>query len=244
MFHKSFQEIGNKILNIFLPPLCYGCQKPLFEAQKLCGECWVKLQFIRSPSCVTCGLAFDVDMGEFAECLSCLEGKHSFDLMRSVLKYDEFSKKLIMRFKHNDRTELLPLFMDWFAFYVKDFQSIDIVIPVPLHWKRLFKRKYNQSALLAQKLAKNMNVFFDPFSLKRIHATQPQHGNKQERALNMKDVFAVSDQAIPKLKGKTILLIDDVVTTGATIKGCAEILKEKGAQKVFVLSLARVNLPL
>lgn len=239
-----FQDIGKKILNIFLPPLCYGCQKPLLEAQKLCGECWGKLHFIRSPSCVTCGLAFDVDMGENAECLSCLNEDFPFDLMRSVLKYDEFSKKLIMRFKHNDRTELLPLFMDWFAFYVKDFKNIDVVIPVPLHWKRLFKRKYNQSALLAQKLAKNINCSFDPFSLKRIYATQPQRGNKQERALNMKDVFAIAKETSKKLKGKNILLIDDVVTTGATIKACAEILKENAVQKVFVLSLARVNLPL
>lgn len=233
-----------KSVNLLLPPLCSLCKAPVNDPQKLCTSCWSELSFIQKPFCVLCGYPFEYDMGEGAQCNFCMDSPPSYDHMRSAFQYEGVVKKLLLGFKHGDRTDFLPLLVGWLStLYHEDPElSADLILPVPIHKGRLFKRRYNQAALLADGLAKKVNLPSDSFLLKRIKKTPPQTGTRQERLQNVKKAFLISERDLVILKEKTILLIDDVVTTGATIEACASTLKKAGANQVKVLSLARVVL--
>lgn len=234
----------DKSLNLFLPPLCSVCRKPVAETHKLCTDCWGKLNFISEPFCLRCGYPFEYEMGEESLCGLCLDHPPAYDHMRSVFVYEGVTKKLLMGFKHGDRTDFLPLLSHWLSKLYRDNRELhaDILVPVPIHTTRLIKRRYNQAALLADALGNRLNVQTEMALLKRHRRTPPQKGNRVERSENVKKAFTVAERDLAILKGKTILIIDDVVTTGATIESCALVLKKAGAKKVKVLSLARVVL--
>ena len=237
MFFKRF---GIFILNLLCPPTCPICQKTVEEAHCLCPECYQKLNFITEPCCQICGRPFEYKGLNDLICGSCLKEKPPFEMARSVLDYDDFSKQLILAYKHGDRTELTPLLVKFLLQADKDiFQDVDAIMPVPLHWTRFLKRRYNQAGLLGNALGKKKNIPFLANGLKRIHPTKSQgkKGRKQ-RAENIKNAFIVPTP--DKIKGKNILLIDDVLTTGATVQECCKILKKAGANKVKVLTLYRV----
>jgi len=164
----------------------------------------------------------------------------AFSMARSVLEYDDFSKQLILAYKHGDRTNLTPLLVK-FLLQAENviFQNVDMIIPVPLHWTRFWKRRYNQSSLLGKALGKKLGIPCYSNILKRVRMTESQgKKTRQAREKNIKNAFRVARP--DAIKGKKILLIDDVMTTGATITECTKILRKAGAKEVKVITLYRV----
>ena len=222
------------------PPLCIGCRQPVADSG-FCADCWSGLTFLDGPACACCGLPFPVALEGENLCAACLARPPAFDRARAILAYDDNSKGAILALKHADRLELVPGFARWLA---RSGQSLiadsDLIVPVPLHPSRLWRRRYNQSAELGRRLARDWRRDFDPLALIRSRATQSQGAmaSAKARRRNVLSAFKVPDPA--RVKGKRVLLLDDVLTTGATAEACARALKRAGAARVHVLALARV----
>lgn len=226
-----------------LPPLCLSCQDAVEEAHGFCGRCWRDFHFITPPLCACCGLPFEfaLDSDGAVLCGACLESRPHFEQARAVFSYNEAARHIILPFKHNDRTDYAPALARLMLQAGREFlNTCDIIVPVPLHRFRLFTRRYNQAALLAQALAKlaGRPVLLDAL-VRPKHTPSQGHLSRDQRKANVKGVFAVRDGAA--LKDKKILLIDDVVTTGATADEAAKTLLKGGARQVNVLALARVT---
>jgi ComF family protein len=232
-------------LGAVLPARCLGCGKVVESAGALCGTCWGGIDFLAPPHCACCGLPFEVDPGEELLCGVCLKRRPAFAHARAVFRYDERSRHLILGFKHGDRLHGAPAFGQWMARAGAPLLSAaDIVAPVPLHWTRLFRRRYNQAALLAHAVGRASGVEVIPDLLLRRRRT-PSQGqlNATERHRNMRGAFALKPAYAGSIEGRRVVLIDDVLTTGATAGACAEALVEAGAAAVDVLTLARVARP-
>ena len=238
MFYFHF--ILTRMLNFVCPPVCPICRSPTPEAHHICPECFKELDFITPPQCAACGMPFEFDMWAGSLCGACLRKLPRYDMARACFVYNEASKKLILPFKHGDRMELTPLLVKLLEQTGRDvIQESDVVIPVPLHRLRLMKRKYNQAALLAQKIARKHRKTYLPDTLIRTKHTASQgHLHAHQRRRNVAGAFALKDAR--KVRGKNVLLIDDVMTSGATADECAKVLKKTGARKVMVLTVARV----
>jgi ComF family protein len=228
------------VLDLLFPPLCIGCRAAVADAG-FCATCWSKLSFLDGPACACCGLPFPVALEGENLCAVCLARPPAFDQARAILAYDEHSRGAILALKHADRLELVPGFARWLARTGETLiAQSDVIVPVPLHRARLWQRRYNQSAELARKLARGWEREFDPFALVRSRATPSQGAmtSAKARRRNVLSAFKVPDPG--RVKGKTVLLLDDVLTTGATAEACARALKRAGAARVHVLALARV----
>ncbi len=229
------------LVDAILPPRCLMCGKVIHADNTLCSDCFAKINFISKPYCEHCGRPLPNGTDNSLLCSTCLKAKDVFRTCRSAIRYDEFSKKLILDFKFSNRLENKILLSRWLFLAGEDIfkQGIDIIIPIPLHYMRLFKRKYNQSAILAVSLSKLCNISVDLQSLKKIKHTTPQiQCSGKQRTTNVKNAFQVVSPE--KIKGKRILLIDDVYTTGSTLTECAKALKSAGALSVDALTVARV----
>lgn len=237
--------LKSKLIDLLMPPRCLSCGVHVDEPHNVCGGCWSKLTFIAQPYCVTCGVTMPESASPEAECLECIEHPPPYAKARAALEYNEHSTSLITRFKYSDQLQLAPLLTRWMEAVGKTLlMQADMIVPVPLHWTRLFTRKYNQAAILAQMLSKHSGKIYAPELLKRTRRTPPQARlTKSQRLKNVQGAFQLHKQAKKEdVKDKTILLVDDVMTTGATIRACSKILKKSGAKKVFVLTAARTVL--
>lgn len=188
-------------------------------------------------------MPFDVDPQGEIECAACLANPPAFDKVRAVMRYDEHSKPPILALKHADRLDLAPYLADWMIRTGREILTdADAIAPVPLHWRRLWHRRYNQAAELGRHLSWKTGIAFAPTLLERRKQTKSQGEmpSAKARRRNVRGAFVVPKEFRGTINGKTIVLIDDVVTTGATVDACARTLKRAGAQKVFVLCLARV----
>lgn len=228
-------------LNLLFPPRCLTCEEAVSAHGTLCAQCWSGITFLSGPCCGACGLPFDFDMGEGALCAECLHRRPVFSRARAALRYDDASRRLIMELKYQDETQLARIFGPWMASAGRDMAAAcDIIVPVPLHYWRFVKRRYNQAALLAQALAKPAGLPVLPDALLRTRATPQQAGlSKRERERNMRGAFRVNPRYAERLRGKSVLLIDDVFTTGATLSACTRSLLAAQAASVSVLTLAR-----
>jgi len=175
-------------------------------------------------------------------CGSCIAKAPAFDAARAALVFNDEARRMVHAYKYYDKLHYLPVFSRWMQHAgAALIENADLIIPVPLSRRRLLWRKYNQAALLAQKIAKATDKTYAPLLLKRIRHTQPQVGLTQKaRRKNIKGAFQVPEKYKTQIAGKNIVLIDDVVTTAETVNECARILKAAGAERVNVLSLARV----
>jgi ComF family protein len=230
-----------KIADLLFPPLCIACREPLGEGQGFCAACWSRIAFLDGPVCDCCGLPFGVDPGPGVRCAACLAKPPAFDRARAIIAYDEASRGPILALKHADRLELVPGFAQWLARTGKGLiEESEIIVPVPLHRARLWRRRYNQAAELARALARRTGKKLAVQALVRSRATQSQGEMVSARARrrNVLGAFEVPDPAL--IRGRNILLVDDVLTTGATADGCARALKRAGAAKVQIVALARV----
>lgn len=242
-----WRRIGRSALDLLYPPLCIACRARVAEPGSLCAACWQSINFIEGPACHCCGLPFDLDPGEETLCGACIADPPSFDRARAVMRYDERSRGPILAFKHGDRLDLVPGFARWLYRVGQPLlDDADLIVPVPLHSGRLWTRRYNQAAELSRAIGKRTDKPVHPLALQRIRATPSQGAmpSAKARRRNMHGAFQIPDSYQDAIHGRRVLLIDDVLTTGATADACARVLKRAGARKVHVLALARVVRPL
>ncbi|MEZ5892864.1 MAG: ComF family protein [Parvularculaceae bacterium] len=240
---NAVADILTRALDLVLPPRCPLTQEELVSHGALGAAAWGAAHFIEAPFCARCGVPFAADYGAEVECPSCIAAPPDFDRARAALVYNDASYKLIVGFKHSDRTELARMFGEWMARAGKGLlSSASVLTPVPLHAQRLRSRRYNQSALLAQAVAKQSGAALSLDDLVRRRATPPQKDlSADARRRNVAGAFGFrSDHAKARFKGAHVVLIDDVLTTGATLSAAARTLKRAGAAKVDALVLARV----
>jgi len=234
---------GRLVLDALLPPRCLACGGAVDSHGALCAECWQEIHFLGPPCCARCGLPFAFDAGSGVECAQCLAYPPPFGRARAVFAYDDHSRRLILAFKHADQLHGFPSFGQWLARSGAELLAeADLIAPVPLHWTRLFRRRFNQSAALAQATVAAWRgpggPAFAPDLLVRRRRTRSQgHLSRLQRAENVRGAFQVKPGQ--DLAGKRVILVDDVLTTGATVEACARVLKRAGAAQVDVLTLAR-----
>ncbi len=239
---SSRLNFAHTLLDLIIPLRCIKCGDLLDGQSGLCPPCWATVPFISKPFCACCGFPFEFEIDEGALCAPCSHTLPSYTTARSVFSYTPDSRDLILKFKHLDGISAAPLFAHWMS-RIRD-ETEALCIPVPLHWTRLFMRMYNQAALLAQELAKIKKWTYAPTLLVRKKRTPSQgYLSKKERIKNVERAFAVRRDAKEMLTGKVIILVDDVMTSGATLNACAKTLLKAGAQEVHALTLGRVVLP-
>ena len=231
------------------PPRCRGCAQRITgrDAEFFCVNCWQQIQLVCSPLCTTCGTPFPDGSGDDHLCGACLAHPPYFDRARAWVCYPREEagehplRHVVPRFKYGRKISYgkgLGRFLAHHAAAVFADCSVDLIVPVPLHAKRLRWRGFNQSVLLARQVSRVLNVPLDPWIFYRQHETPPQTQlSEEERQRNVRGVFALRDQNA--VRGQRILLIDDVFTSGATVNECARTLKRAKAEAVYVLTLAR-----
>jgi ComF family protein len=232
-------RIGRAVVDGVLPPRCLSCGELVDEPEALCGRCWNGISFFAPPWCVLCGMPFPHPMGEDALCGACARERPSWDQARSVLRYDKNSRRLVLGLKHGDHTHMAAAFGRWMHRAGSEvLAGADLLVPVPLHWTRLFLRRYNQAALLAQavRAAGGPEVAAD-WLVRRRRTPSQGHLGPVARERNVRAAFMMN--ARRSVAGKRVVIVDDVMTTGATVEECARVLKRAGAVSVGVLTLAR-----
>lgn len=244
---SAVRAISRTALDTVLPPQCLACDALVSEPGALCGTCWDGAAFVSAPFCHACGVPFEFEHGPAALCGACVHARPVFERARAVFLYNDISRDLVTGLKHRDRTHGVPAFGRWLARAGRELVAdADLIVPVPLHRLRLWRRRFNQSALLAQALAREAGCMekFRSGLLQRRRATPTQGGlNATERRRNVRGAFTVPERHAPMLEGCRILLIDDVYTTGATLEACTRALRKAGAESVDALVLARVDRP-
>jgi ComF family protein len=233
---------ARRTIDVLLPARCLICGSIVAADGALCSGCWDKIDFLGSPCCACCGLPFELDEGCDALCGMCVARRPDFGRARAVFRYDDVSKSLILRFKHSDRIGAAPQFARWMARAGADLlRDADLIVPVPLNRWRLLARRYNQAALLGNAISNLSGVPTCPDALVR-HRRTPSQGTmgRLYRYRNVRGAFRVARPE--RIAGKRVLLIDDVLTSGATTGECAKTLMRAGAIAVDVLTLARVVL--
>lgn len=240
-------RIAAAALDLLLPPTCVTCDTATDEAGLLCAACHGALTIIGDPCCACCGAPFELDWhaAEGNLCQQCLDTPPPFQRARAALVYDRASRRLILPFKHADRIEFAPILARLMALVGRPLLAeADILVPVPLHRRRLFFRRYNQSALLARCLGRLAGRAILLDALRRTSATASLGGKSAaERRDEVADAFVVRARRSAALTGRRVLLIDDVMTSGATASACAETLLRAGAAAVDVLVAVRVPDP-
>ncbi len=233
-------------LDAALPPLCPACRAPLGLGAGLCADCWSKLSFIAPPYCARLGIPFTYDPGPGLLSMEAIANPPAYDRARAAVRYDDIARAMVLSFKYGDRLDLAPLLGRWMARAGHELTpDADALVPVPLHWRRLWSRRFNQSAALAGAISAACGVPVLYEALKRVRATPQQVGlSKTQRADNVQGAFRVPAERKAEIAGRRLLLVDDVLTSGATADTCARALLRAGAAHVDVLVLARVVAPL
>ncbi len=227
---------------VLFPPVCAGCRRQVLEPGVLCGACWSRLGFLERPWCPVMGTPFSHEMGEGFLSAEAIADPPPFERARAAVSYGGVARDMVQALKYRDRTDLAPWLAKWMARVGAELVAeADLVVPVPLHRRRFFSRGFNQSAELGRALAKQGGVPFSPSALRRVKPTRRQVGlERGEREANVRGAFRVPPEAGPAVAGRRILLVDDVYTTGATVRAAARALKRGGAGAVDVLTFARV----
>lgn len=229
------------ILDFFFPATCSVCHKFTDKHGRLCSECWNKINWITNPKCYKCGYPFpaDLDLNKNSMCPICYAKKTKIDWIRSACVYDDESKNIILPFKHCGQISYATFMSNSMISLLPELPTtIDIVLPVPLAYRRLVKRGYNQAVLLARPIAKQLNVHLDLNSINRKYKSDMGHKNFAQRKDNIKNVFNVKNKNV--FKDKRILLVDDVMTSGATLEELSRVLKMNGAAFVGAITFCRV----
>jgi ComF family protein len=236
--------LGRGVADLLLPSLAHDSPEATASPGLTAGA-WSRVTFLEDPVCDGCGAGFGMDGGAFAaaRCAACLAQPYAFARARAACVYDEASRGLILKFKHGDHQPFAPLFARWIARSAAPLlDEADAVAPVPLHRLRLLSRRFNQAAEIARPLARDAGLDYLPDALVRTTRTTSQGGKSARgRRLNVKKAFAVGETGRRRIRGRRILLVDDVLTTGATAEACARALIEAGARAVDLAVVARVR---
>lgn len=248
MIVRTRYVLGNAVsraLDLVLPPRCLACGGSVGEHGQLCAACWADVSFITPPVCEACGAPFAFDGGPGALCGACIAARPVYRRARAVMRYDDGARGLILGLKHADRTDRAPALARWMARAgAVLLADATLIVPVPLHRWRLLHRRFNQSALLARELGRLSGKPVAPGLLRRRRNT-PSQGSltRAQRADNVAGAFALRPGGATGLVGARVLLVDDVLTTGATVEACARVLLRAGAAAVDVLTIAHVVRP-
>ena len=230
-----------RMVDFALPPRCPGCGAIAGEPHRFCLDCWRSMAFLGEPCCARCGLPFAFASGAGAECGSCLADPPPFDRLRAAVAYGDISSQVALKLKYSGRPGVAETLASFMLRHVDSGDGQALLVPVPLHRWRIWKRGYNQAALIASALSRRSGLPVGLDLLRRTRATPPLKGlGRRERALAVRGAFAVPPQAKARLAGRHVLLVDDVYTSGATASACARTLKRAGAVSVEVLCWARV----
>jgi len=238
------RRVGRGVLDVLLPPQCLACDAAVDQPGNLCATCFGKFTFLTRPYCQVCCLPFEAAVIEDeVMCGACMKDRPAFNRARAVFSYRDSGRTLVLKLKHADRTDAAAHLAGWMQRAGAELLAdIDCIVPVPLHWRRLWMRTYNQSALLANVLGRSTHKSVIADGLIRTRATPSQGGlDRVQRRRNVIGAFKTNPNA--DLKGKAVLLIDDVMTTAATADACSRALLRAGARQVEVLLLARVPAP-
>lgn len=239
---EQLRGVWRMVIDLAYPPRCPSCHQHVGADGNFCGPCFNRLRVIEAPLCQCCGIPFVIGVGEeYMLCPECLDETPEFDAVRAALVYDNVSGPLVTSLKFNDQWAGLSRYVQMMLRLGRPLtEGADMLVPVPLHWRRLFRRKFNQSALLAYGLARQTELPCVPTMLQRVQHTKPQMRlDRATRLKSVKNAFAVPDTMHDLLQDKVVVLVDDVVTTGATVNACARVLKKAGAREVRVIALAR-----
>jgi ComF family protein len=236
-----FRVIFGRALDVALPTLCPACREPV-SGSGLCASCWSKLSLIAPPYCPRLGIPFAFDPGPGVLSMQAIADPPAYHRARAAARYDDVARALVHALKYGDRLDLAPAMGRWMARAGHELLSdADALVPVPLHWRRLWARRFNQSALLAKTISGETGVAVADMVLRRFKATAQQVGLSQaERARNVQGAFRVPEECRAAVAGRRLVLIDDVLTSGATSDACARALLRAGAQSVDLLVFARV----
>ncbi len=227
--------------DLILPPVCCACRAPVSAHHCLCPVCWRQVQFITHPVCDRLGIPLGFASDEHNVSAQALAEPPLYDRARAPCAYSGIARELIHAFKYGDRHEMLALFVRWMSTAGRDLlHDADLLVPVPLHPMRLLRRRFNQSAMLALRLGAEHGIKLSQ-DLRRVRRTRQQVGlSFTERRDNVADAFQLSRTGARKIAGRHVVLVDDIITTGATVDACAQVLRAAGAKQVDVLAIARV----
>jgi len=228
-------------LDIALPTLCVSCREPV-DGEGVCAACWARLSFIERPYCPRLGIPFVYDPGPEMLSMEAIASPPAYQRARAAVRYDDVARTLVHALKYQDRTDLAPAMGRWMARAGAELLTgADMLVPVPLHWRRAWRRRYNQSGALARIIARQSGVRVCGEVLRRVRATEQQIGlSRTQRATNVQGAFQVSPDRQAEIQGRRIVLIGDVLTSGATLDACARALLRAKAAQVDVLVFARV----
>jgi ComF family protein len=228
-------------LDIALPTLCVSCREPV-DGEGVCAECWAKLSFIEPPYCPRLGIPFVYDPGPDLLSMEAIANPPAYQRARAAVRYDEVARTLVHSLKYQDRTDLAPAMGRWMARAGREIlDGADLLVPVPLHWRRAWHRRYNQSGALGRAIERASGVKLRGDILQRVRRTEQQVGlSRPQRASNVQGAFKVSPERQGEIAGRRVILIDDVLTSGATVDACARALLRAKAAQVDVLVFARV----
>lgn len=237
------RRAAGRVADLVVPPVCLSCQAPLAVHDALCAGCWRRVSFIRAPLCDQLGIPLPYDTGGRMLSGAALAAPPPWDRARAVAGFDNVMRELVHKLKYADRHDARRLFGRWLAEAGRELLAdADVLIPVPLHPSRLWQRRFNQAALLCTELTRLTGVPNDPFILKRVKATLSQVGlSEAERRSNTAGAFATAPGGQARVEDRRVVLVDDVVTTGATVGACARVLRRAGAARIDVLCLALVT---
>jgi ComF family protein len=237
----GLRALARAALDLALPPLCPACREPV-EGRGLCPACWSKLSFITRPYCERLGIPFAYDPGPGVLSMEAIADPPAYNRARAAVRFDDISRALVHALKYGDRLDLAPMMGRWISHAGGEvLAEADALVPVPLHWRRLWARRFNQSAMLAEVIAAESKVPVVATALKRVKSTAQQVGlTRSERALNVQGAFRVPPECKGAVASRRLVLVDDVLTSGATVDGCARALLRAGAANVDVLIFARV----
>jgi ComF family protein len=229
-------------LDAVLPSLCASCRAPLADAGGLCPTCWARMSFLAPPWCERLGTPLVYDPGPGVLSMEAIADPPAYDRARAAVRYDDVARDLVHRLKYGDRIDLATSMGRWMARAGRELlDDADALVPVPLHWRRLWGRRFNQAAALAQAAAAEKGIPVLTAALKRNRATAQQVGlSRSAREVNVQGAFAVTPEGKAAIHDKRLVLVDDVLTSGATVDACARALKRAGARNVDVLVFARV----
>lgn len=227
---------------LLFPATCPGCRRHVSQPGTLCARCWPALRLLERPWCAITGVPFSHDLGEGIVSPDAIANPPAYDRARAAVAYTDVARRMVQNLKFRDRTELAPWMAGWMRRVGSELiADCQVIVPVPLHRRRFLMRGFNQAAELARPLAAESGLDFAPQALRRKKPTRQQVGlGLAQRQTNVRGAFEVSEAAAILIKGRRVLLVDDVLTTGATVSACARPLKQAGARGVDVLAFARV----